>query len=399
MPEDPVENTVYTVWATLKKVAVEGDTPITDFGYETIDALPIGTYIISVNKTDMEAPESQFYIGKADGDTNVNFIYLKTDNAPVSYTYDRFPENVHNVSQTAPDSTGDGTYLIKNGGTDNAWKNIADSNRKKDGDNQTLTFNFGTVDKRTINGTDLSNTKGYSRLSEDGEDYAKDRLGIILLSVDPNSLAISKTVTNTNKETEHYKTDHYWQFEITFKPDSAADNIADFEAKNKADVGEGFDLKWYKFSDGKWEPDDSSHIGLTSIKFEGPNGDGKYTTKLNLKHNEKVVITGLQEGTWQVTETDERENTVGGGAGIFYSAHNNMDDKEDHEFSNMTKDNIQLNPASHVDFENVFPYELPSTGDIGTDDYIFLGTMITIASILFVAKLWYNRRKRRVIHE
>lgn len=140
MPKDPVDNTVYTVWAKLTKVEVDNGTgydEITEkatsennyIGYEKIDALPIGTYIISVNKTDMETPESQFYIGKADSDANVNFIYLKTDNAPVSYTYDKFPENVHNVSKTAPESTGDDEYLIKNGTKDYSQKNIAVSNR------------------------------------------------------------------------------------------------------------------------------------------------------------------------------------------------------------------------------------------------------------------------------
>ena len=399
LPEDSVENTVYTVWAKLTKVEVFNGTGYDDItkeatsknnyiGYEKIDALPIGTYVIDT--TDNSLKDKQFKIGK-NGETDVNFIYLKTDNAPVSYTYDKFPESVYDVSSTAPESTDDDEYLIKNGTTDYSQKNVANSDRKKSTDNQTVTFYFGTDNK------DNTGNKGVSRITDKANDYAKDRLGIILLSVDPNSLAISKTVTNLEIDDPNLQRE--WQFEITFKPDSAEDNMADFEEKNNKDTGSGFELKWYTFTDGKWESDTSTHSTASPIHFAEPDKDGKYTAMLYLKHNEKVVITGLQEGTWQVIETDETEETVDKKEGIFYSAHNNMDEKEDHEFSNKTSEDIQLNPASHVDFENVFPYELPSTGDIGTDGYIFLGTMLAVASVLLIAKLWYNRRKRRAIHE
>ena len=407
LPSAPEENTLYTVWAKLTKVEVENSTSvylgIKSEGYTVEDAMPIGTYVIDTTDNPLTTME-QFKIGTDALGAAVNFKYLKTDNAPVSYTYDRFPEDVYNVSETALESTGDGEYLIKNDTEDNASKNIADSNREKTGTalgTQTLTFNFGTVDTRTINGTELSNTKGYSRIDKEGEDYAKDRLGIMLLSVDPNSLAISKEVTNTDEDKNF---EHEWEFTITFEPDDDADNINEFESKNNKTTGSGFDLTWYK--DGVLT--EAGKMGTytsevpdypTIIKFDPENGATEYKATIFLKHGEKVVISNLQEGKWQVTETDERETSVGGGTGIFYSAHNNMDDKDDYEFSNMTNKDIQLNPASHVDFVNEFPYQLPSTGSLGINRYIFFGTMSAVASVLLVVMLLYNRRKRRALHE
>ena len=386
LPTSPENNTLYTVWATLTKVEVfDGTTykSITSDGYAVENALPIGTYEISVNKTDMKASGSQYYLGKNDIGADVNFIYLKTDNAPASYTYDKFPDSVYNASKTAPESTGDGEYLIKNGENDNAPKNIADSNRTNVSETQTLTFYFGTVDNKEINGETLKNTKGYSRFDDKSKDYAKDRLGIILLSVDPNSLAISKMVTNTDKK-ENFE--HSWEFTIIFKPDDG-ENKEEFDTQNK----DGFTLTWYKLEDGNWTLDKSSgHESI--IKFDPESGATEYKATIKLKHGEKVVISGLQEGKWQVTEKDERGT-------IFYSAHNNMDEFDDYVFSNETNEDIVLNPASHVDFVNEFPYELPSTGSIGINRYIFFGTMFAIASAIFVAMLWYDRRKRRTTNE
>ena len=310
---------------------------------------------------------------------DVNFKYLKIDNTPESYTYDKFPASVYNASQTAPDSTGVDEYLIKNGGTDYSQKNIATCNRKKTGtapdETQTVTFYFGTVDR-----DEQKNTKGYSHLVDEKIDYAKDRLGIILLSADPNSLAISKTVTNTDKKED---LDRSWEFTITFKPDSDGDNMSDFNDKNKI----GFELKWYKLVGDKWELDDS-HTDLTSIKFDD-SGGGIYTKTLKLKHNEKVVITGLPEGTWQVIETIETGE-------VFYSAHNNMDDKDDFVFSNETNEDIQLNPASHVDFVNEFPHALPSaggTGRTGINIIIYCGIMFVVAAGLYFAIFYRKKRK------
>lgn len=415
IPDSPKAGEIYTVWAELSNVAVEDDsgTPgkyininnstIADnpyLGYTDADSLPIGTYVISVNDSDMGGTggtSSQYYIGN-DGSGPAYFKYLKLDNASSSYTYNRFPENVYTVSSDAAADTGDNEYLINNSGVDNAPKNIAGCNRIKASDKQELTFYFGTVAKKTISGTDELNTKGYDRNDaiNHGQDYAKDRLGIILLSSDNNALTISKEVTNTNSATDHCKYDTFWKFNIDFKLN---DNEEEFERNNET----GFKLTWYQGDDIR----DASVMGSDypnpgggtsnypeKIKFEDPDGDGTYTATIYLKHNEKVRINGLPEGTWQVKEAKNDD--------LFYSPHNNAhglgDGEWEYERADATSPNIQLNPASHVDFVNEFPYELPSAGGIGVDRFIFFGTVATVTVALTVIASYYKRRKRRRIN-
>ncbi len=389
IPSAPESDVLYTVWANLSKVEEFDITEskykeITNFGYKDIDALPIGTYVISVDDTALG--NDQYYIG-VNGGRNVYFKYLKLDNTSSSYTFNRFPESVHNVSSNAATDTSDNEYLIKNDDVDYAPKNIADCSRKKDSaaGTQELTFYFGTVENKEVNGKTLTNTKGENRIENREKDYAKDRLGIIMLSVDPNSLAISKKVTNT-KAGEH--DNDIWTFNIDF---TLNDDEAEFETNNT----KGFPLTWYTLdSSGDWvvnTPTPADHD--TTISFTDA-GDGKYTATITLKHGEKVVINGLPEGTWQVTEADNPD--------LFYSPHNNAhglgDGEWEYERAEATSPDIQLNPASHVDFVNEFPYELPSAGGIGVDRFIFFGTAATVAVALTAASSYYKRRKRRRIN-
>ena len=407
IPVEPKDGEIYTVWAELSEVKVEngagGYTDITEeateanpyLGYKDSDAksLPIGTYVISTTENDLDA--EQFKIGTTAGE-DVKFEYLKLDNIPASYTYGRFPENVYNVSKSAADDTKDGEYLINNDGTDYAPKNIADCNRTKATDKQELTFYFGTVAERTISGETLNNAKGYDRNDKvnSGKDYAKDRLGIIMLSNNNNELEISKKVTNTNVDDNK---NHFWQFNITFKPDDSVDNMDEFNGKN--DTGDGFSLTWYRLdTSGNWEVNkDTATDGLhypETIKFSGPDSEGAYTATLSVKHNEKVRINGLPEGTWQVTEEESSD--------LFYSPHNNAnglgEGEWEYERSNATSPDILLNPNSHVDFVNEFPYSLPSAGGMGIDRFIFLGTMATVTVGLTVIASYYRRRNRRRIN-
>ena len=387
LPKEPQANQFYTVWATLTNVEVEDETDPDKYvsikgvtegnkytGYAVENALPIGTYEISTDTIKNKLSNEQFKIADSSTTeaTNKFFEYLKIDNVPANYTYDKFPENVYNVSADAIKDTKDGEYLILNGATDNSPKNIADSNRTKSSDTQTATFYFGTVKD--------TNTKGTAK------EYVKDRLGIIILSADNNSLAISKMVTYTDKE-ENLKRE--WEFTITFKPDSAADNMSDFSTKNET----GFNLTWYTLKDGKWKLDESStHTTSSPIKFTG--SDGVYTATLNLKHNEKVLISGLQEGKWQVEEKDEVDKT-GDTDGLFYSAHNNMDDVDEYRFSNKTSEN-ELNPNSYVDFVNEFPRPLPSTGgNGGIDITLYCDIMLVVAAGLYLTILFCKKCRKR----
>ena len=403
IPDAPQDGEFYTVWAKLIKVEVEDSTAsggyqsITKSGYENEDSLPIGTYEIEVNDTEMKTEDGQYHIGGT-GDAAKYFTYLKIDNAHTSFTYNRFPENVYTVSETAKESTKDGEYLIWDNSTDYASENIAknDRDRIKDGvsDSQTLTFYFGTVKERTINGKDLSNTIGYNRNDKSdpavGNDYAKDRLGIILLSADLNNLFISKEVTHTNNSDDKARS---WEFIVTFTPNNDTESKEEFVESNE----KGFSLKWYKRnnSDSTWEEKTDLETGYPdsvggtteeyplTIKFGDPDVDGKYTAKIYLKHNEKVLIDNLPDGTWQVTETDERDE-------ILYSSHNDKDDVDEYSWSNKTDEQASL-PGAGVQFTNQFPFYILSAGGSGTYLYILCGGLL-----LFMASvLYYLSRLRK----
>lgn len=388
LPKAPKANRPETIWATLSEVKVYDGTSYVSItekatetnkytGYSVKNALPIGTYVISTKDENNSLTNEQFKIG-IEGSESVNFAYLKLDNADASYTYDRFPENVYKVSGDAATDTKDGEYLIKNGGTDNSKKNKADNNRVKDADNnQTLTFYLGTVNSKTVDKTLVKNTKGYDRTDKanSDKDYAKDRLGIIMLSKNNNSLSISKTVTNTEVTANR---ERLWEFKVEFTP-KAGEDSTNFETQNK----DGFSLKWY---DSKGDLLTGSGYAATAT-FTSET-DGSYTTTLSLKHGESVRIENLPEGTWQVVETDKRSE-------VFYSAHNNMDNVDEYSWSNETSKDIQLNPASHVDFVNEFPHELPSTGGQGTHKIIYAGVILAASASLYFLFAYRRFRRRR----
>ena len=401
LPTEPKENQIYTVWATLVEIKVDNGSDYISItkkatetnpylGYTAKDALPIGTYVIQTvpdNETaNNSLKNSQFYLGEDETGNAVHFKYLKLDKNSDSYKYNRFPESVYTVSENAATDANDPEYLIQNGATDNAPENIADSNRVKSipgtDETQTLTFYLGTVETRKINGKNVANTKGYSKDDEghSGENYIKDRLGIMLLSTDNNALTISKEVTNTNEKTEKYE-ERSWNFTITLTPTGSewTDSTIDVP------------VKWYKLNeDGNWEQNtsiDENHPN--NIEFRKTSESPIiYTASVPIKHHEKVVITDLPEGTWQVKEQELTD--------AVYTPHNNAIGDENwlYKKSNVTNTH-DLQPNSSVDFINEFPYELPSAGGEGIDRYIFFGTMITVASVLLAAMLWHGRRKRR----
>ena len=405
LPTTPQENTIYQVWATLEEVKVENPdstgnyVSIKDTGYTDVDALPIGTYEIKT-EPDTATGElnslknDQFKIGTNATDEDVNFKYLKIENDKQSYAYDKFPESVYKESDTAAESTKDGEYLIWNEDTskDNSKKNIADNKRVKDSatDTQTVTFYFGTVAEKTVSeDITLTNTKGVSvkeylkenpddpTLAEFKNDYAKDRLGIIMLSASTNSLAITKEVKNTNAEDNK---NHEWDFTVTIETDDS----------EWAGTHAGGDLDYtlYNFEGGTWVADTTTHNAKYTITEAG----GKYTltiTGVKVKHNQKAVFSGLPEGTWKVTED------LGG---VFCTPHNDQSEFDEDEWqynrADSTRADIDLTPASQVNYINEFPYELPSTGGSGTVRYLLMGTaLISVGAMLF-AVLFFDRRKK-----
>ncbi len=383
IPADATANELSRVWANLTKVEVEDDTSgyvnITNeatasnpyLGYDKPDALPIGTYVIDTATNPLNSDIFKIADVTEGGLTEtLYFKYLKIDNDVESYTHGRFPDNVSSVSGSAVTSTGDGEYQIWNDSVDYSKKNIAENDRTKTSTNQTVTFYFGTV--KDDSGDKGKSVKDYLKANPEAtsstdftSDYAKDRLGIITLSADNNSLAISKKVTNTTDYSNS------WEFTVTVKLDTAED-VAEFADQNI----KGFDLKWYKLEDGTWKLDETAADHDKIIKFDAA-GDGTYTAIITLKHGEKVVISGLQDGTWQVEE--EKNGT------LLYTPHNNANGEENWEYvnSNITSADVQLNPASHVDFVNEFPYELPSAGGFGIVIFVVLGSLLSAAAVIF----------------
>ena len=411
IPKTPQEGEFYTVLAYLDTVEVGDSTApsgyksIKDLGYENTDSLPIGTYKIEVKSADMvdntNPANNQYYIGDR-GVGNQYFKYLKVDSTPSSYIYNRFPESVYSVSKTAKKSTNDSEYLIWDDSTDYAPKNIAKNKRINEAGTQTLTFYLGTVEERRINGKPLTNTIGYSGNDKSteavGNDYTKDRLGIMLLSADLNNLFISKEVTHTNSETEKYKT-RPWKFTVTFTPNDGEES----EFTSPASGGlPTFNLTWYQRtgSSAPWNkqeistlpedyPNGSGGTGAypATISFSGPDSDGKYTATIYLRHNEKVLINDLPDGEWQVEEMDERS----AGAQILYSAHNDMDDDtDDYSWSNKTLEWASL-PGAGVQFTNQFPFYILSAGGSGTYLYILCGSLL----LLMASVLYYLSRLRK----
>ncbi len=405
LPASPKDGELYTIWAKLTKVEVDVGTGTSDYklintdpdtvgeaikpyvGYADEKSLPIGTYEISATDKDMTEgtpnATNKYYIGKdTSGGTseNVFFKYLKIDNAPTSYTQERFPETVTGVSEDAVTDTKDGEYLIKNGSTDNSPKNIAESSRVKteagSDTTQTLTFNLGTVDKDGVKGKKGESVKDNP---DTANDYAKDRLGIILLSADSNTLTISKKVDNTPNPTEKQ-----WTFKITVKTD-------DTEWARTATT-DGVKLQWFEFNDTR-----DDWVAQTTIPADYPNElkfelvtdtTDEYTAEISFKHNEKVTIKGLPEGKWQVEELNPE--------GLFYSVHNNAHEfvGDEWKYQNTAEtEEYDLKPNSYVDYINEMPYELPSAGGIGRYPYIAGGALLTAAGALYFAVSRARRKK------
>ncbi len=396
LPTTPQENTIYKVWATLEEVKVEKggtyESIKTADGYADVYALPIGTYVIQTapdtsSGENNSLKNTQFKIAEADSAAGITedlyFKYLKIDNEKNSYTHDKFPETVSGVSADAATDTKDNEYLIWDKTTDNSKANIAENNREKTTDKQTVTFYFGTVEDDS--GKKGESVKDYLKEHPEAtsaadftDDYAKDRLGIIMLSADDNSLAITKEVKNT----EDY-TDQEWDFTVTIVTD-------DTEWVNSHTADEQLEYTLYTLSGSTWEADTTA---THKAKYTSTEADGKYTltiTGVKVKHNQKAVLSSLPEGTWQVTEN------LGG---VFCTPHNDQRGYDDgvwqYQNAASTLPNIELNPASQVNYINEFPYELPSAGGSGTVRYILLGTLLTALGALLFAVLYYDRKKAR----
>ena len=388
IPTDVKENEISKVWAKLTEVKVEASTApddyklITDDGYTDVDALPIGTYVISVTNDEMGTADSQYDLGKAVGDiSNAHFKYLKVDTDSNSYEHSKFPENVYQVSESAADSTEDGEYQIWNNTTDYSKKNIAESNRTKDTDAQTATFYFGTVkdgsgDKGVSVKDYLKENPEAASAAEFKNDYAKDRLGIIMLSADNNSLAITKEITNYKDPSEESRE---WTFTVTIKTDDTE------WINDHGSSGIMYDLYTRGSTSEDWtkKPDNLTATFTDSTE----ETTHTLTVEIKLTHNQKVILKDLPDGDWQVTEA----------ADVFCTPHNNANGlgEDEWRYQSSAKTGVNtLTPISQVDYINEFPYELPSAGGSGTLRFVLFGTLLTAVGAMLFAVLYYDRRKR-----
>lgn len=404
IPKDPQENQLYTVWAKLTNVEVEEcetggvrtgnytlitNSATTDnpyLGYEKPDALPIGTYSINVYDNPLSDPQFKIADAATAGQSDdLHFKYLNADSDTTSYKHDRFPDHVVEVSADAAKDTKDGEYQIWNTSKDNSSKNIAEC--KSTGvieEQKEIEFYFGTVEVDRF----FYENKGESVKDnpETANDYAKDRLGIIMLSVDPNSLTITKEVTNTNTSTATYKNND-WNFTVTIK-------TSDWRWLGEKDLlpkGGPFDYTLYtKNGSGNWGTGTVQQVAVDQPSVERVDDNNIYTLTihLTLKHDQKAVFRDLPSGTWQVTED------LGG---VFCTPHNNASGfgEDEWRYQNSAATNVNtLNPISQVDYINEFPYELPSAGGSGTVRYILLGTLLTAVGAMLFAVLYFDRRKK-----
>lgn len=373
-------DSIYTIWAELTEIKKDSET--------LTNGLPIGTYTITAN---LEG-DSQFTVKG----TDVKFKNLNADNNRGNFVHTYFPDNVNSVSEEAVKDTDDEEYLIWDAekDLDLAKENIA-QNENKD---NTLKFYFGTVPTKTINGKNLSNTKGDSVKDkpETTNDYAKDRLGIIMLSYGSSRLAISKEVTSKDIAVikEQAVLDNFWNFDITLTFNEEQTDTPTYS------------LKWLDLTTGSELADDdipkSEGVSITKLVFNVDPADPKvYTATISIKSNTQVILEQLpNDVSYEVSEVRANQEKDGDFQDRYrYNILVEGDDVDIGENQEYGSSSGKLSPASAVNFINQFPsVMLPSSGGIGVDRYILLGTMLTVASALFLAKLWYDRRKRRATH-
>ena len=370
-------DSTYTIWAELTKI---------EKGEEELkNGLPIGTYTITAN---LETDE-QFTVNGSNHFKNFN-----ADNNRGNFIYTRFPENVYQTSSNAAKDTGDEKYLIwdETRNLDFAKENIAEN--KKNIDTNSLTFYFGTVDKKTVNGEEVTNAKGDSvkDIPDTTNNYAKDRLGIIMLSYGSNRLAISKEVTSKNIAVikEQAVLNNFWNFDITLTLNEGAESM---DTKS-------YSLKCLYLDTGKeiTEETDKPKVGndhVTELTFKEDPADSKiYKATISIKSNTQVILEQLPENvSYEVSEvrSEQKED------GDFQDRYRydilvegeNPDIDINQEYG---KSSGELSPASSVNFINQFPSpELPSAGGAGIDITLYCGIMLVVAAGLYFTTLFCKK--------
>ncbi len=406
IPTDIKEDEHYTIWATLDSVQVPANgvtSPSigkaedwTNSKYGT--SLPIGTYTISYN--------GDIVINTSSGaeSTEVKFTDFTADNNKNSFVYNRFPSDVYNVSKWAirDDSQDDYEYLIYHDGSteksDYSKQNIAKNEKVTPSDNQTLKFYFGT-------GTD--NKKGST---DKGNEYTKDRLGILLLSSGEKYLTISKEVTNSS---EKVVLDNKWKFDL---------KLIDKNSSTGEETTE-INVRWSKNGETVTGTNDSYP---TKIKFKKAADSNEYIPVdddgnkilISLADGESLTINQLS-GEWEYEVSEIRDDQIetngfkdlyrykmliedGDTNGTTVKAVNSDDTvitdsgiPTDNGKSVTSSGTVELN--SYVHFTNDFPViELPSTGgNGGIDITLYCDIMLVVAAGLYLTILFCKKCRKR----
>ncbi len=372
---DVIDTTsTYTIWAEL--------TTITKGGTELKNGLPIGTYTIKY-ESEIEVKPASSTSGSSESSAVV-FNNFNADNNRGNFIHTYFPENVCNESSNAATDTGDEKYLIWNGeNLDFAKENIAENT--KDADTKSLTFYFGTVPTKQVNGKDVANAKGYNKTTDPDNDYVKDRLGIIMLSYGSNRLAISKEVTSKNIAVikEQAVLDNFWKFDITLKFNEEPKDTTEYS------------LKWLDLEGNELTGTEYAK----SLKFEKDSAtytDGliHYTAQISVKSNTQVILEQLpNDVSYEVSEIRKNQEKNGDFQDRYrYDILVEGEKPEIADDQSKGTSSGKLSPASSVNFINQFPSpELPSAGGAGIDITLYCGIMLVVAAGLYFTTLFCKK--------
>lgn len=265
--------------------------------------------------------------------------------------------------------------------------------------------------------------------------YLDDRLGILVLSLGDDELAVDKTVDRTSNADDYTM---LWKFDITLKSPELLSSTGKISYKAKYFDYEDLDSNgkaYFKdkvFADGMEEGYDfykayamgengsidavsrDKNIYPETVTFSlqsnTKDNDGNYIYKATvyLTHYQKVLIQGMgweygineRNIDYTVQETGDKEN--------IYKPY------LDHYDVTMTKNGVKCanddrknivngylgenadGSASVISYTNTFPYfVLPGNGGVGTHWYMITGICLILMSVLMFGYLYYRDRRHK----
>lgn len=300
---------------------------------------------------------------------------------------------------------------------------------------RTLTYYLGTDKNYSGTGTNRGKTVTREKDTYPDEDvYLDDRLGILVLSLGDDELAVDKTVDRTSNADDYTM---LWKFDITLKSPELLSNTGKISYKANYFDYEDIDsdgkayFKDKVFADGMEEDYDfyeafamgengsidavsrDKSIYPETVTFslqsetKDNGGNYTYTATVYLTHYQKVLIQGMgwEYGIdepnigYTVQETGDKENiyepyldhydvymTKNGTAQPNTDRRNKVTGYLGENGSNGTM----------ISYTNTFPYFiLPGNGGAGTHWYMITGICLILMSVLMFGYLYYRDRRHK----